>query len=166
MHGLNWVRNNFLLQFGESPLFLASFNGQLKCIELLIEAGVNINASKDVSRMLHLETIQLLVFQLTRTICSVIKIIQDGSTALYVAAERGHLKVVQLLIAAKSQVDSQTKVSIKNNYKYRHVGYFTWNILYMCIEWSHSTTYSLSRGQFEDSRNLDRSQRQCQCTRQ
>ena len=37
--------------------------------------------------------------------------LQTGATALFVAAERGHLKVVEMLIAAKSQVDLQEEVS-------------------------------------------------------
>ncbi len=35
--------------------------------------------------------------------------VQDGATALCVAAHNGHLRVVELLIAAKAQVDIQTK---------------------------------------------------------
>ncbi len=40
------------------------------------------------------------------TLCSV----QDGSTALYVAAQIGHVDAVGLLIAAKANVNSQQKV--------------------------------------------------------
>ena len=36
--------------------------------------------------------------------------VQDGSTALYVAAQNGHLRAVGLLIAAKCKVDHQRKV--------------------------------------------------------
>ena len=38
--------------------------------------------------------------------------LQTGATALFVAAEGGHLKVVEMLIAAKSQVDVQEEVSV------------------------------------------------------
>ncbi len=37
--------------------------------------------------------------------------LQDGSTALCTAAQEGHLRVVELLIAAKADVNIQTKVS-------------------------------------------------------
>ncbi len=37
--------------------------------------------------------------------------IQTGATALYAAAQNGHLRVVELLIAAKAQVDIQEMVS-------------------------------------------------------
>ena len=36
--------------------------------------------------------------------------VQDGTTALFVAAQNGHLRVVEVLIAAKAQVDIQQKV--------------------------------------------------------
>ena len=36
--------------------------------------------------------------------------VQIGATALYVAAQNGHLRVVELLIAAKADVDIQQKV--------------------------------------------------------
>ena len=38
--------------------------------------------------------------------------VQNGSTALHVAANNGHLKVVEMLLAAKCQVDLQDKVSV------------------------------------------------------
>ena len=36
--------------------------------------------------------------------------VQDGTTALYVAACYGHVRAVELLIAAKARVDIQNKV--------------------------------------------------------
>ena len=36
--------------------------------------------------------------------------VQDGTTAIYVAAANGHLMAVKLLIAAKAQADIQNKV--------------------------------------------------------
>ncbi len=37
--------------------------------------------------------------------------VQDGFTALIVAAQNGHLRIVELLIAAKALVNIQTNVS-------------------------------------------------------
>ncbi len=37
------------VQFGESPLYAASFNGHQKCVELLIDAGASVNVPKEVS---------------------------------------------------------------------------------------------------------------------
>ncbi len=38
-----------ILQTGGSPLYLASLDGHLKCVELLLEAGAIVNVQKDVS---------------------------------------------------------------------------------------------------------------------
>ncbi len=42
--------------------------------------------------------------------------VQDGTTALFVAAQNGHLRVVEVLIAAKAQVDIQQKVRFNCSY--------------------------------------------------
>ncbi len=36
--------------------------------------------------------------------------VQTGATALYIAAQNGHLRVVEVLIAAMAQVDIQRQV--------------------------------------------------------
>ncbi len=36
--------------------------------------------------------------------------VQDGATALFAAAQNGHVRAVELLIAAKAQVDIQQTV--------------------------------------------------------
>ncbi len=38
-----------ILQYGQSPLWLASFNGHMKCVELLLEAGALVDVQKEVS---------------------------------------------------------------------------------------------------------------------
>ena len=39
--------------------------------------------------------------------------VQGGGTALYAAAQNGHVRAVELLIAAEAQVDIQQKVRFK-----------------------------------------------------
>ncbi|XP_064391958.1 uncharacterized protein LOC135339662 isoform X4 [Halichondria panicea] len=65
---------------GQSPLWVASFDGHLKCVELLIDAGANVDMQAE-----------------------------HGATALHVAAQNGHLRVVEVLIAAMARVDIQAK---------------------------------------------------------
>ncbi len=38
-----------ILQYGETPLYLASFCGHRKCVQLLLEAGAIVDVQKDVS---------------------------------------------------------------------------------------------------------------------
>ena len=42
--------------------------------------------------------------------------VQGGTTSLFVAAQNGHLRVVEVLIAAKAQVDIQQKVRFNCSY--------------------------------------------------
>ncbi len=45
--------------------------------------------------------------------CSFLNSVQNGATALYIAAQNGHLRIVALLIAAKALIDlAHTAVSI------------------------------------------------------
>ena len=38
-----------MLQTGDSPLLTASFNGHLKCVELLLESGASVDVQNEVS---------------------------------------------------------------------------------------------------------------------
>ncbi len=40
---------SFILQWRESPLWLASFYGHQKCVQLLLEAGAIVDVQKEVS---------------------------------------------------------------------------------------------------------------------
>ena len=48
-----WVHDCFylhdILQWGESPLYLASINGHQKCVQLLLEAGAIVDVQEEVS---------------------------------------------------------------------------------------------------------------------
>ena len=68
---------------------------------------------------------------LYHTIHNQLSSVQDGATALYFAAQNGHLRVVELLIAAKAQVDIQLKVSS------------TWNVSIVSILILHLFLYRM-----------------------
>ncbi len=48
--------------------------------------------------------------------CDSLDSVQDETTALYIAAQNGHLRVVELLIAARARVDIQQKVRFHCSY--------------------------------------------------
>ncbi len=55
--------------------------------------------------------------------------VQTGATALYIAAQNGHLRVVELLIAAMARVDVQTEVRFNCSYDriiMMHICTMTW----------------------------------------
>ncbi len=54
--------------------------------------------------------------------------VQDGATALYVASQNGHLRVVEVLIAAKAQVDIQQKVRFNCSYHCVSI-VFSWSLM-------------------------------------
>ncbi len=66
--------------------------------------------------------------------------VQDGATALYVAAQNGHLRTVGLLIAAKALIDfAHTAVSFVFSKAL---------INYLCTEWVYSIACSQSEWSF------------------
>ncbi len=63
--------------------------------------------------------------------------VQDGVTALWVAAQEGHERAVELLIAAKAQVNIQNEVRFTACLLV---------IIWMCTGWSHSIAHGQSGG--------------------
>ncbi len=63
--------------------------------------------------------------------------VQGGVTALWVAAQEGHERAVELLIAAKARVDIQYKVRFTARLLI---------IIWMCTGWSHSIAQGQSEG--------------------
>ena len=89
---------------------MASQNGHYEVFETLLEAKADVNMKKNVSESCSRDGLGEYMFT-----CGACYNIQDGSTALHVACQNGHLKVAETLITAHASVNAQTKVSVHCN---------------------------------------------------
>ena len=69
---------------GYTPLFVASRNGNIEVVELLLEAKADVNKAET-----------------------------NGYTPLIIASQNDHIEVVKLLLAAKADVDIKVKIDGK-----------------------------------------------------
>ena len=89
------------IQDGQTPLYAASRTGQAAVVKLLLQYHTDINICKTVGKF---------------TFCKSsiknhdISILQYGCTPLMVASLNGHADVVQTLIEAKAQINTQEEV--------------------------------------------------------
>ena len=92
---------------GETALMLASSEGHLEMVKLLVENGADYtNALRLASREGHLEIVKLLI----ENGANINAKDNDGETALMRASYNGHLEVVKYLI------ENGADVNIKDNY--------------------------------------------------
>ena len=101
---------------GATPMFLAAQNGSAAMIDLLLKAGVDVNAPvlshgetalMMASRSGNVEAVKML---LDRGAAVNVKDTLRGTTALMWAAEQGHAAVVDLLTARGADVHAQSDV--------------------------------------------------------
>ena len=85
-----------------TPLHKASYNGHTEIVELLLAAG----ASTDV-----VDIVSLLIFYCSATVIMYVCSLQRDQTPLHFAAENGHTKVVEQLLAFGASKDVIDKVS-------------------------------------------------------
>ena len=88
------------LQDGRTPLYIASQKGHGAVVKLLLQQHADINECKKVM-WLHRSSMCLHDFMI---------LLQDGWTPLMTASCEGHTDVVQTLIEAKAQIDTQREV--------------------------------------------------------
>ena len=109
---LNQPRNpNFENVNAMTPLCAASFNGSLKCVSLVIEAGANKDQGTTdrgatplymAAQEGHLEVVQFLVESGANKDQGTT---DSGATPLFIAAHQGHLEVVQFLVESGANKD-------------------------------------------------------------
>lgn len=106
------------LQTGFTPLHIAAHYENLNVAQLLLNRGANVNFTPKVGRRyLSLGVCQLLfviavcsprVF-LSTYVCARYPL-QNGITPLHIAARRGNVIMVRLLLDRGAQIDAKTKV--------------------------------------------------------
>ncbi|PNH03754.1 Ankyrin repeat domain-containing protein [Tetrabaena socialis] len=99
---------------GRSALYLASEGGREEAVELLLEAGAEVNtktkkrdtALKAACLNGHIGVVKLLL----NAKADVNTKNESGSSALYVASEKGHTEVVELLTEAGANINTRMKL--------------------------------------------------------
>ena len=74
---------NVINKYGVTPMFIASQNGYLEIVDLLLEAGADVNTA-------HKES---------------------GLTPLWIAAQQGHSEIIRRLLKAGADVNATQKAS-------------------------------------------------------
>ena len=75
--------------------------------------GIETCVSPDISVDSHVILYEWVCDEWWFTCSHYLDSVQNGATALYAAAQEGHVRAVELLIAAKAQVEIQNKVRFK-----------------------------------------------------
>ena len=94
-----------LVQGKSTPLHWAAMEGHSDSVQLLLAADSNPNVESYVSSPPAADVMHLCLAELCRGL------MQDKATPLHWAAYNGHSESVQLLLTAKSNVNSENEVS-------------------------------------------------------
>uniref|UniRef100_A0A668ACQ5 Ankyrin repeat domain 29 n=1 Tax=Myripristis murdjan TaxID=586833 RepID=A0A668ACQ5_9TELE len=93
--------------YGTTALMVASYSGHYECVKELIMQGADINYQREVCGVDLLFFINLLLTILVVSLVYPLLFGQDGGTALTVACQYGHSKVVDILLKNGASVHDQ-----------------------------------------------------------
>ena len=79
---------------GPTSLYVASQNGHLDVVNLLLEKNANIEASSTSDHARG------------RFVCLLLGSDEHGATSLYVASQKGHLDIVKLLLEKNANIEA------------------------------------------------------------
>lgn len=99
---------------GATPAYLASQNGKEKCLQLLLDYGADVNALRTdgnsptyAAALKNRESTLKMLINCGKA--DINKANQTGETPLYAAANAGHLKCVELLVAAGAELNTKER---------------------------------------------------------
>ena len=85
---------------GETALILASKNGHIEIVKMLLKAGAHVNMVEDVLRVPLISTVNMMDVEGEEDWK------EDAKTALMMASQEGHTKIVKILLAAGADVNA------------------------------------------------------------
>ena len=87
------------MQEGWTALSVASWKGHAEIVQILVQAGIQINIQGQVMNNI---IYWLLIILLLTAVTVLIDVAQAGLTALMLATQRSHARIVQMLLDGKA----------------------------------------------------------------
>jgi hypothetical protein len=105
------------LQYGAPPAYWAIGKGSDTIMEILVEAGANVNAVDKVGVMFPAcvcvpRRLCILIHGTHTVLCNLLMRLQDGVTLVHLAVDKGHSKIVEIMVKAGADVNVADKVGV------------------------------------------------------
>ena len=97
---------SFNVKDGTTPLYIAAQNGYEQIVQLLVEkGGANVDLADEVILLIVNFSFSFLLSQF-----SIFLNVKNGVTPLHIAAQKGYVQIVQILLDKGANVDHANKV--------------------------------------------------------
>ena len=102
---------SFNVKDGTTPLYIAAQNGYEQIVQLLVgKGGANVDLADEVILLIVNFSFSFLLSQF-----SIFLNVKDGATPLHIAAQKGYVQIVQILLDKGVNVDFANKVLLFND---------------------------------------------------